>query len=134
QLETGVAQATLGLLVQRNTAFAAGGRLPAPALGFDQLADAVATVADHLGRPAHCRGDDLVADHHDAQIEPLLEALQQHALIELTCAADGFLHVLGIAQVDGNAVTLLTVQDRKSTRLNSSHVKISYAVCCLKNK
>src|SRR5690606_40296506 len=25
-------------------------------------------------------------------------------------------------------------QDRKSTRLNSSHVKISYAVCCLKKK
>src|SRR5699024_12874970 len=24
--------------------------------------------------------------------------------------------------------------DRKSTRLNSSHVSISYAVCCLKNK
>src|SRR5690606_41259979 len=26
------------------------------------------------------------------------------------------------------------VQDRKSTRLNSSHVKISYAVFCLKKK
>src|SRR5690349_24217173 len=26
----------------------------------------------------------------------------------------------------------LTVQDRKSTRLNSSHVEISYAVFCLK--
>src|SRR5690606_41371893 len=26
------------------------------------------------------------------------------------------------------------VRDRKSTRLNSSHVKISYAVFCLKNK
>src|SRR5690606_41491566 len=25
-------------------------------------------------------------------------------------------------------------EDRKSTRLNSSHVKISYAVCCLKKK
>src|SRR5690625_5572100 len=25
-------------------------------------------------------------------------------------------------------------QDRKSTRLNSSHVAISYAVCCLKHK
>src|SRR5690606_42080410 len=25
-------------------------------------------------------------------------------------------------------------QDRKSTRLNSSHVKISYAVCCLEKK
>src|SRR5690606_41591783 len=30
-------------------------------------------------------------------------------------------------------VTLMTLasRDRKSTRLNSSHVKISYAVCCL---
>src|SRR5690606_42022922 len=29
---------------------------------------------------------------------------------------------------------LLLDQDRKSTRLNSSHVKISYAVFCLKKK
>src|SRR5690606_39787196 len=29
---------------------------------------------------------------------------------------------------------VLTVEDRKSTRLNSSHVKISYAVFCLKKK
>src|SRR5690606_40930857 len=29
---------------------------------------------------------------------------------------------------------LLTGEDRKSTRLNSSHVKISYAVFCLKKK
>src|SRR5690606_17058081 len=28
----------------------------------------------------------------------------------------------------------ITIQDRKSTRLNSSHVKISYAVFCLKKK
>src|SRR5690606_39599644 len=28
----------------------------------------------------------------------------------------------------------LTCEDRKSTRLNSSHVKISYAVSCLKKK
>src|SRR5690606_42079728 len=27
-----------------------------------------------------------------------------------------------------------TIEDRKSTRLNSSHVKISYAVFCLKKK
>src|SRR5207249_6608711 len=39
---------------------------------------------------------------------------------------------------DGDAITLgattvkLYHQDRKSTRLNSSHVSISYAVCCLK--
>src|SRR5690606_39336041 len=29
---------------------------------------------------------------------------------------------------------LMAVEDRKSTRLNSSHVKISYAVFCLKKK
>src|SRR5436309_10056426 len=29
---------------------------------------------------------------------------------------------------------LMFVEDRKSTRLNSSHVKISYAVFCLKKK
>src|SRR5690606_40299700 len=34
----------------------------------------------------------------------------------------------GLAGVDA------TAQDRKSTRLNSSHVKISYAVFCLKKK
>src|SRR5690606_40169083 len=32
------------------------------------------------------------------------------------------------------AQAIWRVQDRKSTRLNSSHVKISYAVFCLKKK
>src|SRR5439155_24053957 len=36
------------------------------------------------------------------------------------------------SQVAADAVG--TVQDRKSTRLNSSHVAISYAVFCLKKK
>src|SRR5690349_24244930 len=31
-------------------------------------------------------------------------------------------------------VLIETLQDRKSTRLNSSHVEISYAVFCLKKK
>src|SRR5690606_39840440 len=38
----------------------------------------------------------------------------------------------------GNTILLIdhaeSFQDRKSTRLNSSHVKISYAVSCLKKK
>src|SRR5690606_39624370 len=33
-----------------------------------------------------------------------------------------------------NSAEIFSVQDRKSTRLNSSHVKISYAVFCLKKK
>src|SRR3989442_1923858 len=34
----------------------------------------------------------------------------------------------------GEEVTLVSGLDRKSTRLNSSHVRISYAVFCLKKK
>src|SRR5690606_40303448 len=37
----------------------------------------------------------------------------------------------GTGQAQGGDIALL---DRKSTRLNSSHVKISYAVFCLKKK
>src|SRR5690606_41306544 len=36
--------------------------------------------------------------------------------------------------LDGYAVSKGISLDRKSTRLNSSHVKISYAVFCLKKK
>src|SRR5439155_10118042 len=39
----------------------------------------------------------------------------------------------GIARIARNPL-LLTLLDRKSTRLNSSHVAISYAVFCLKKK
>src|SRR5690348_18059937 len=36
--------------------------------------------------------------------------------------------------VNSNELSLITVRDRKSTRLNSSHPSISYAVFCLKKK
>src|SRR5207249_11319198 len=40
-----------------------------------------------------------------------------------------------VLHADGNQVGLLSAPgDRKSTRLNSSHVSISYAVFCLKKK
>src|SRR5690606_22088431 len=42
-------------------------------------------------------------------------------------------HVRG-ARPREEVVVLVRVGDRKSTRLNSSHVKISYAVFCLKKK
>src|SRR5437773_8333424 len=35
---------------------------------------------------------------------------------------------------DGEAVDVILVGDRKSTRLNSSHITISYAVFCLNKK
>src|SRR3712207_8292916 len=46
---------------------------------------------------------------------------------------DEVVHLRGFGEADpaGRAVT---AQDRKSTRLNSSHANISYAVFCLKKK
>src|SRR5438874_6341203 len=38
------------------------------------------------------------------------------------------------APADGDVERPFSVEDRKSTRLNSSHVEISYAVFCLKKK
>src|SRR5690554_7614585 len=37
-------------------------------------------------------------------------------------------------QSSDNLLRVCSCQDRKSTRLNSSHVRISYAVFCLKKK
>src|SRR5205085_10018878 len=37
-------------------------------------------------------------------------------------------------RVDLRDLTSFTIEDRKSTRLNSSHSQISYAVFCLKKK
>src|SRR3712207_6361284 len=45
--------------------------------------------------------------------------------------------VVGLDEIDPglrDAVIAIEDQDRKSTRLNSSHANISYAVFCLKNK
>src|SRR5690625_6755523 len=45
-------------------------------------------------------------------------------------------HIRNVQQVECalNGAVLPIRTDRKSTRLNSSHVAISYAVCCLKKK
>src|SRR3989442_9038793 len=49
---------------------------------------------------------------------------------------EAILAVEEISAVDPSVGVLVDVQntDRKSTRLNSSHVRISYAVFCLKKK
>src|SRR2546430_12164613 len=45
---------------------------------------------------------------------------------------DGVSHAAG--HIDEGEIAQLAVGDRKSTRLNSSHSQISYAVFCLKKK
>src|SRR5690349_23827217 len=51
--------------------------------------------------------------------------------VENACASGGFAFRDAVLAVASGACELA---DRKSTRLNSSHVEISYAVFCLKKK
>src|SRR5947209_10153264 len=44
------------------------------------------------------------------------------------------LFALPVTDTDGMLIGIVTIEDRKSTRLNSSHANISYAVFCLKKK
>src|SRR3712207_7423764 len=55
-------------------------------------------------------------------------------LDDLPVAAHGAVEALQVAVDDEDEVVELLAADRKSTRLNSSHANISYAVFCLKKK
>src|SRR5205085_11791829 len=78
------------------------------------------------------RSSDLVSavsyDSHD----PLDKALKSFA-VNLT-DNPGFGQLLQQARGEKVEVVLQQAPDRKSTRLNSSHSQISYAVFCLKKK
>src|SRR5438034_1061964 len=64
---------------------------------------------------------------------PQLDGLRGFAvLMVLTGHAAGFVEAWPHATVLG--YVRFTIEDRKSTRLNSSHTVISYAVFCLKKK
>src|SRR3712207_1411255 len=53
---------------------------------------------------------------------------------DLVVQLDGLRHRLATQPVIEQSKGILMGQDRKSTRLNSSHANISYAVFCLKKK
>src|SRR3712207_7028366 len=77
------------------------------------LPDALQVAAEVLGA-------------HDVALHPLLEALAVAAYLVPGLVEDVVTVVVAVG-VGG-------VGDRKSTRLNSSHANISYAVFCLKKK
>src|SRR5690606_39394711 len=65
-------------------------------------------------------------------LEIMLAKVWSMGLVVLTAAALSLLLVVqGWLQVPIEGSLALFLGDRKSTRLNSSHVKISYAVFCL---
>src|SRR3989442_8870742 len=56
------------------------------------------------------------------------------AILVLPMALRIFITGMYIPIITLRSVSFLGITDRKSTRLNSSHVRISYAVFCLKKK
>src|SRR3712207_8908996 len=79
------------------------------------------------------RSEGGVPQRERAGVEDLVGVVRRHGDLRRTdqvelLALDPVHVVGGLAQEAG------PVQDRKSTRLNSSHANISYAVFCLKKK
>src|SRR5690242_21433381 len=64
-----------------------------------------------------------------------LERIERAQLARMIRGVDGRPRIAGLAVHETERVmTQREVGDRKSTRLNSSHMSISYAVFCLKKK
>src|SRR5438034_2181381 len=60
---------------------------------------------------------------------------KSHSAVEASGVGSGRVHFsVKLASVELDRIPFFNPQDRKSTRLNSSHTVISYAVFCLKKK
>src|SRR5690606_41561663 len=79
------------------------------------------------------RSSDLVVQREVA-LEGVLGRDRLHRLVRLHRALVDAARTPVQAGAEAAEARLQLLQDRKSTRLNSSHVKISYAVFCLKKK
>src|SRR3712207_7005945 len=77
-----------------------------------------------------------LAPHQRAQLHPQLLAVGAHhePAVGTGHGLVGGGHLVGRAQRLRRLARAPVVADRKSTRLNSSHANISYAVFCLKKK
>src|SRR3712207_8758873 len=84
-----------------------------------------------LFRSEWAPGDRFIS-FHDLKLPDALPAGQLRLIAGLYDAATGVRYPVSGASAQGDFVNLPL--DRKSTRLNSSHANISYAVFCLKKK
>src|SRR5690242_21912156 len=88
-----------------------------PVLSILSLHDALPICAERLHRVARGAGQSLRQGRHDRSAEHLVEEVRPDGQFCQRRPTGQYHH-----------------RDRKSTRLNSSHMSISYAVFCLKKK
>src|SRR3712207_8259314 len=70
----------------------------------------------------------------EAEVVPVVPDLRDPAVFEAEHVDTGELHRPARRLHAGPDAEMRTARDRKSTRLNSSHANISYAVFCLKKQ
>src|SRR5690242_21493093 len=76
---------------------------------------------------------DLVEDGgSDVAVRAVLA--REVAVARVAAALEVLVRAAGVARRHGRVGLIEGAEDRKSTRLNSSHMSISYAVFCLKKK
>src|SRR3712207_9011213 len=86
-----------------------------------------------LFRSAHCVRNPIVSDD-PARVDVVVGTPIYVAGGERLDVASIHVHPQYNPSTQENDFALLRLKDRKSTRLNSSHANISYAVFCLKKK
>src|SRR3712207_7310323 len=75
-----------------------------------------------------------IAIYHDPDLAPSHHYLAVYRWLERGFGAHAVVHVGKHGNLEWLPGKNLGMSDRKSTRLNSSHANISYAVFCLKKK
>src|SRR5690554_7590404 len=110
---------------------------PAPTKDVDfgyRIFNADGSEVEQCGNGARCLAA-FVRNKGLSQHNPLRVATQS-GVIELLLSDDGLVQVnMGVPKTEPKDIPFTASgKDRKSTRLNSSHVRISYAVFCLKKK
>src|SRR3712207_8812964 len=94
----------------------------------------VRVLVAKVGLDGHDRGAKVIATAlRDAGMEVIYTGLRQTPEMVVNTALQEDVDAIGISILSGAHMTVFP-KDRKSTRLNSSHANISYAVFCLKKK
>src|SRR5574340_756498 len=107
---------------------------------LQEFKDCLRLAAQDLGHGiVDASGEAEVSDEHRARLSESVATLGRLNVLVGGPALLQKRHLCGGVQGDGVVAGLLlheadAAADRKSTRLNSSHQKISYAVFCLKKK
>src|SRR5438876_3334304 len=98
---------------------------------WDRRIEAVVRVndADHDGEAVHCANAGKVQTDADGEIPGRVEGRECTDFVHVDHGDTSY-----YALLDNLSYRLDQNGDRKSTRLNSSHPSISYAVFCLKKK